>query len=71
MCAGTRTTTRADTRRDVTDPLDDPTCHDCLIAQMLREQRDDLLAEIAVLKGTTRLPGDQRVSHGTQADEPK
>lgn len=37
--------------------VDDPTCHDCLTARMLRAERDNLLAEIAVLKGMKAIPG--------------
>lgn len=44
--------------------VDDPTCHDCLIARALREERDNLRHEVAVLKGLTRLPGAVRAAHG-------
>lgn len=50
----------------VSNPLDDPTCHDCPIAQAVRADRDDLLAEIARLKGTS--VAVQRVSHGEAND---
>lgn len=60
----------------MSNPLDDPTCHECPIAQSIRAERDELrerendyLAEIARLKGTN--VGVQRVSHGARADDPK
>lgn len=51
----------------MSNPLDDPTCHDCLIAQSIRADRDDLLAEIARLKGTS--VAVQRVTHGDSHDD--
>lgn len=50
--------------------VDDPTCHDCPIAQALRDERDDLRHEVAVLKGLTRLPGAVHAAHDgdTNAD---
>jgi hypothetical protein len=43
--------------------VDDPTCAACPVAQALREQRDDLLAEIARLRGLGNLPGAVRATH--------
>lgn len=77
MCVGLRTATRAVTRRDVSNPLDDPTCLECPIAKGLRAmladkraQVDDLLSELGVTKGTRWMPGVQRVAHGDTDDPP-
>lgn len=63
---------RATPRRDA---IDDPMCHDCLIAVSyratitnLRTERDNLLAEIAILKGTRRMGSVERVAHTAPHD---
>lgn len=48
--------------------MDDPTCHDCVIAQALRDALADREHEIAVLKGLTRLPGAVHAAHANGDD---
>lgn len=43
------------------DAADGP-CHDCPIVRALTDERDQLLAEVARLKGTT--VGTARIAHG-------
>lgn len=50
--------------------VDDPTCAACPVAQALREQRDDLLAEIARLRGLGNLPGPSAPPTPTATDTP-